>query len=83
MKVFLFTNAKSLALASGISVGADVAMNSKQINGSAHLMASGTIASDTAPTNALMTSGVGITTNSDLVLPRGLNNSLDMDAHPG
>ena len=45
--------------------------------------ASGTIASDTATTNALTTSGVGITSKSDIVLFRGLNNSIYMDAHPG
>ena len=47
------------------------------------LTASGTIASDIATTNTLLTSGVGINIKSDLVLFRGLDKSIYMDAHPG
>ena len=66
----------------GISLGADVAMNTTIINGLTNLTASGTIRNDIATTNTLTTSGGGITKTSHLVLCRGLNNSICMDAHP-
>ena len=66
----------------GISLGAYVAMDSNSINGLANLTAPGTIPSETASTNTLTTSGDGTTIKSEIVLYRGLDNSINMDAHP-
>ena len=67
----------------GYHFPAYVALNSKTINGSAKFTASGTIASDTMTANTLTTSGVGLTIKSDLVLCRGLNNLIYIDAQSG
>ena len=67
----------------GITLAADVAMNYNSISGLTNLTASGTITSDTAITNTLTTSGVALNIKSDLVLFKGLDNTIYVDAHPG
>ena len=42
-----------------------------------------TIEREMTTTNTLTTSGAGTAIKTDLVLFRGLNNSIYMDAHPG
>ena len=52
MKLVSLTNTTSIGFNSaGISLGADVAMNNKRINGLTNLTTSGTLASDIATTN--------------------------------
>ena len=67
----------------GISPGAYGAMHSKSSNGLTKFTASGTITIGIAATNSLTACGVGLTIKSNLVMFRGLNHSLDMDAHSG
>ena len=58
-------------------------MNYNSISGLTPITASGTIKSDTANTNTLTTSGGALHIKSDLVLFKGLDNTIYMDAHPG
>ena len=71
----VFINAK-------ISLAADVAAHSNNINGWAILTASGKIANAIATTNALTTSG-GIPIKSGIVLFRELEHSIYTDSRPG
>ena len=68
---------------SGIAFGANVAMRSKSIIGLANIRASGTLANNSTTTNTLTTAGAGINIKSDVVLFRGLDFLIYMDAQPG
>ena len=84
MNILMLTDATIIGLnRTGIPLGADVAMHSNIITGLHALTASGTIANNITTTNTLRTSGVAITIMIDLVLFRGLDSSIYMDAHPG